>query len=84
MNIGYLVGVLILPIVVVIVAIVMRLINRERPLKLNHYIIVWVVFVVLMGINMTMPINEKITYSLLASIILGVGFMVDKALKINQ
>lgn len=73
MDIGYIVGVLILPIVVVMVAIIMRLINRKRPLKPKHYFVIGCVYAVIIGINMLMPIGEKVMIIVLAAIILTAG-----------
>ena len=84
MDIGYIVGVLILPIVVVMVAIIMRLINRKRPLKPKHYLVIAGVYAVIIGINMLMPIGEKVMIIVLAAIILTAGYWVDKKLSIEQ
>lgn len=84
MDIGYLIGVLILPIAIVIVAIVMRLTSRNRPLKPKHYLIVGIVYALLIGINALMPMSEKITIVLLAAIILFAGYCVDKKLSKTQ
>lgn len=83
MDIGYLVGLLLLPIVIVIVAIAMRLFNRRRPVKPKHYIIIYVVYTVLIGINMLIPMGEKAMAFVLAAIILGGGYFIDKTLKIE-
>ncbi|MCH7295473.1 hypothetical protein [Acinetobacter higginsii] len=82
MDIAYFVGLLILPIVVSLVAIGMRLYKRSRPISIKSYIIVYVVYIVLIGINSLMPFETKITAFILAAVILGTGYLVDKKLKI--
>ncbi|VXA55201.1 hypothetical protein ACI8B_210004 [Acinetobacter proteolyticus] len=72
-----------MPIVVTLVAIGMRLYNRNRPLNYKQYIVVYVGYVFLIGINSIMPLDTKIIAFLLAALILAFGCLVDKKLKIS-
>ena len=81
MDITYYIGLLILPIVISIVAIGMRLSKRNRPISTKSYIIVYIIFIILIGINSTMAVETKITAFILAAIILGIGYLVDRKLQ---
>ncbi|NNP69893.1 hypothetical protein A7P55_06845 [Acinetobacter sp. Ac_5812] len=71
-----------MPIVVSLVAIGMRLFNRNRPLNYKQYIVVYVGYVYLMGINSQIPLHTKFIIFLLAAFILAFVYLVDKKLKI--
>ena len=83
MDIGYFIGVLFLPIIVAIVAIIMRLTNRKRPLKPKHYLVIGVVYAAIISINKLIPLNEKVIIITLAAIIFATGYLVDKKLSIE-
>lgn len=83
-DVWYLIGTLTLPIVVAVVAILMRLFNRIRPLEKKNYIIVGVVQIILIGINMQIPVAEKIINLILTVIILTVGYFIDRSLKLEK
>lgn len=83
MDILYYLGLLIMPIVVTLVAIGMRIYNRNRPLSYKQYIVVYVGYVFLIGINSLMPLQTKIIAFLLAALILAFGYLVDKKYKIS-
>ncbi|MDO3663394.1 hypothetical protein [Acinetobacter higginsii] len=83
MDVFYYLGLLIMPIVVSLVTIGMRLYNRNRPLNYKQYIVVYVGYVFLIGVNSLMPLDTKIIAFLLAALILAFGCLVDKKLKIG-
>ncbi|WP_227061844.1 hypothetical protein [Acinetobacter pittii] len=81
MDIGRLIGELSLPIIVVIVAILMRLARRNRPLAPKNYIVVYVVYIAIIWINALIPLQNKIAVSVIATLILWGGYSIDKKLK---
>lgn len=83
MDIFYYLGMLIMPIVFSLVAIGMRLYNRNRLLNYKQYIVVYVGYVFLIGINSLMPLHSKIIAFLLAAFILAFSCLVDKKLKLS-
>lgn len=74
------IGRLSLPILIVIVAIVMRLFKRSKPLAIKHYIWVYIAYIAIVGINALIPTGDKIALFIVAAIILAAGYLIEKAL----
>lgn len=81
MDIARLVGQLSLPIIIVIVAILMRLTKRNRPLAPKNYVVVYLVYIAIIWINALIPLQNKIAVSVISGIILCGGYLIDKKLK---
>ncbi|MGX4758520.1 hypothetical protein [Acinetobacter baumannii] len=81
MDIARLIGELSLPIIIVIVAILMRLTRRNRPLAPKNYIVVYVVYIAIIWVNALIPLQNKIAVSLISAFILWGGYLIDKKLK---
>ncbi|MDV7375794.1 hypothetical protein [Acinetobacter baumannii] len=81
MDIARLIGELSLPIIIVIVAILMRLTRRNRPLAPKNYIVVYVVYIAIIWVNALIPLQNKIAVSIISAFILWCGYLIDKKLK---
>ncbi|NCI79744.1 hypothetical protein [Acinetobacter kanungonis] len=74
----YLIEQLVLPIIVIIVAVIGRLMKRDKPLRSKYYIIVFVVYLFLFGVNDFVPTEDKIAVLSLTALILVCSYFLEK------
>lgn len=83
MDIWRIVGQLSVLVIAVFIIILMRLINKSRPLNTTTYLVTYLLYVGLIWINVLIPLWNKILVTVVAIIILGIGYTIEKKLKRN-